>query len=105
MKLDIKFYVVLLTLCAFLSTGCAYSSFGHRDRECDPDERLDGLLSAYEAGRSKGVNKTGYVLVDCERARNGIERLALEFPGHARTLMAAGTSTVRPAMAPWMARH
>lgn len=82
---------LLLGLGALCLAGCASSSFGHRDEECGADERLDGLLTAYDEGRNDGVNSSGNLLVDCERARNAIERLALEFPTHARTLMAAGT--------------
>jgi len=91
MKSNTKMHTILLALAALLVTSCATSSFGHRDENCSPDDRLDGLLSAYEEGRSNGINSSGNLLVDCDRARNGVERLALEFPGHARTLMAAGT--------------
>lgn len=81
---------LLIAAVALFASGCASSSFGHRDENCSPDQRLDGLLQAYEEGRNDGINSSGNLLVDCERARNAIERLALEFPGHARTLMAAG---------------
>lgn len=86
-----KLSTIGLALAALFLGACASSSFGHRNEECGPDERLDGLLAAYEEGRSSGLNSSGNLLVDCERARNAIERLALEFPSHARTLMAAGT--------------
>ena len=76
---------------ALTMASCTSYSFGHRDEECDPDRRLDDLLTAYDEGRNEGVNSAGNVLVDCERARHAIERLALEFPAHTRTLMAAGT--------------
>jgi len=87
----LKLSTIGLALAALFLSACTTSSFGHRDENCSPDERLDGLLTAYEEGRSKGVNASGNLLVDCERTRNAIERLALEFPSHARTLMAAGT--------------
>jgi tetratricopeptide (TPR) repeat protein len=78
-------------LIVLVGSSCSTYSFGHRDESCSADERLATLLDAYESGRNAGVNSSGNVLVDCERARNAIERLALEFPGHAPTLMAAGT--------------
>jgi tetratricopeptide (TPR) repeat protein len=81
----------LVAVVALLASACSSYSFGHRDEECSPDERLDRLLDAYEAGRSAGINASGNLLVDCERARNAVERLALEFPNHPRILMAAGT--------------
>jgi tetratricopeptide (TPR) repeat protein len=91
MKSHIHIPAVLALVVALLASGCTSSSFGHRDENCSADQRLDGLLQAYEEGRNNGVNSSGNLLVDCERTRNAIERLALEFPGHARTLMAAGT--------------
>ena len=87
----VKLHALLLIVLALVASGCTSSSFGHRDENCSVDQRLDGLLQAYEEGRNNGVNSSGNLLVDCERTRNAIERLALEFPGHARTLMAAGT--------------
>jgi tetratricopeptide (TPR) repeat protein len=86
-----KLNSILISLCALLFAACATSSFGHRDENCNVDQRLDGLLAAYEEGRNDGINSSGNLLVDCERARAAIERLALEFPQHTRTLMAAAT--------------
>jgi len=81
---------LLLGLGALCLAGCASSSFGHRDDASSADEQLDYLLSSYESGRNDGINSSGNLLADGERARNAIERLALEFPSHTRTLMAAG---------------
>ncbi|MBL8861918.1 MAG: tetratricopeptide repeat protein [Planctomycetes bacterium] len=81
---------LLFALVALLAGGCATSSFGHRSENCDPDQRLEQLLDAYESGRNGGINSSGNLLADCQRARNAIERLALEFPAHAPTLLAAG---------------
>lgn len=91
MTIDKNFAATCLGLLVLLTSGCATGSFGHRDENCNPDQRLDQLLSAYEEGRNDGVNSSGNVLVDCERARNAIERLALEFPAHTPTLLAAAT--------------
>ncbi len=91
MKLNTILNTTLLAACALLLAGCASSTFGHRDDNCNVDQRLDQLLNAYEKGRNEGINSSGNLLIDCDRARAAIERLALEFPQHARTLMAAGT--------------
>lgn len=86
-----KLHTILIAACTLLFAACTTSTFGHRDDNCNVDQRLDQLLNAYETGRNEGLNSSGNLLVDCERARASIERLALEFPQHARTLMAAGT--------------
>ncbi len=91
MNIHTKLTTVSIALLLALTSACANSSFSHRDRNADPDRRLDQLLSAYEAGRSNGINSSGNMLVDADRTRNAIERLALEFPSHAPTLMAAAT--------------
>jgi len=91
MKLHTILNATLLAACTLLFAACATSTFGHRDENCNPDARLDELLNAYETGRNNGINSSGNLLVDCERARASIERLALEFPQHSRTLMAAAT--------------
>lgn len=75
---------LLLTICG---TSCKSYSFGHRDPNCNVDERLAGLLAAYDRAKQPGEHKKEY-LVDCDRVRNSIERLALEFPTHVPTLMA-----------------
>ncbi len=91
MKLNTILSAILLAACTLLFAACATESFGHRDENCSPDQRLDELLNAYETGRNNGINSSGNLLVDCDRARASIERLALEFPSHERTLMAAAT--------------
>src|SRR6185369_1711620 len=80
----------LLRLCAaasfvILSTGCTSYSFGHRDNNTNPDERLAALREEYE--QTKGGQHDQSVLVDSDRVRLEIERLALEFPNHVPTLM------------------
>jgi len=91
MTTNTKFISLCLGLLVLFTSGCTTGSFGHREENCNPDQQLDQLLTAYEEGRNDGVNSSGNVLVDCERARNAIERLALQFPAHAPTLLAAGT--------------
>lgn len=88
---NVNLSTLLLGLAALCLAGCASSSFNHRDDESTADAQLDNLLTAYETGRNDGINSSGNLLADGERARNSIERLALEFPSHVRTLMAAGT--------------
>jgi predicted Zn-dependent protease len=68
-----------------LSTGCTSYSFGHRDNNCNPDERLTALREEYE--QAKAGQHQQEILVDCDRVRLEIERLALEFPDHVPTLM------------------
>ncbi len=71
-------------------TACQGSSFGHRSPECDPDKRLAELLHDYDAcknGRGEG-DGGNQVLVDCDRVWNQIERLSMDFPRHAPSMMA-----------------
>lgn len=68
-----------------LTTGCTSFSFGHRDSNCNPDERLAALREQYEHGKA-GHHEQG-ILVDCDRVRLELERLSLEFPNHVPTLL------------------
>jgi tetratricopeptide (TPR) repeat protein len=76
-------------LLALAGASCATNySFGHRDPNCNPDERLEGLVAAYDECQ-QGCLKTGNSLVfDCSSESLAIERLAVEFPRHVPTLMA-----------------
>jgi tetratricopeptide (TPR) repeat protein len=65
--------------------ACTSYSFGHRDTNCDPDQRLDALLDQWEQGKDPN---SGRIVVDNDRIRYDIERLSLEFPAHVRTQMA-----------------
>lgn len=70
--------------------SCATNAMSHRTSNTNPDERLAELLKEYDRARS-GHTEGGdsdHVLIDGERVRNQIERLALEFPRHAPTLLA-----------------
>lgn len=80
---------ILAVALLLLGAACASNSFGHRDPNCDPDERLSELLHRYEdCKRGRCEDDTPHVLVDCDRAENDLERLALDFPRHVPTLMA-----------------
>lgn len=91
MKTNTKLTSICLGLLVLLTSGCVAGSFGHREDEAGPDQQLDQLLSAYEEGRSDGINSSGNLLVDPDRARNAIERLTLQYPSHPPTLLAAAT--------------
>lgn len=78
---------ILACLLTLSLAACTTASFGHRDRELNPDLRLAVLLDAYDQTRG-GEEESSRLVVDVGRARNAIERLSLEFPGHVPTLMA-----------------
>jgi tetratricopeptide (TPR) repeat protein len=84
MKLHQLIAPLLLVLVA---SGCTTYSFGHRDREADPDKRLAGLLDKYDKLKS-GEKVDDDILQDTDRVRLEIERMSLEFPTHVPTLMA-----------------
>lgn len=69
-------------------SSCKSDGFGHRPTSCDPDERLHDLLSQYDKCKNKDGKKGSHVLIDCDRIKNQIERLSLEFPKHVPTAMA-----------------
>jgi tetratricopeptide (TPR) repeat protein len=74
--------------------GCTSNSFGHRPESCDPDKRLADLVQVYTdclAGKAGEGSEANHILIDCDRARNQIERLSLEFPRHAPTLLQNAT--------------
>lgn len=83
-----KTHLLIATAALVITTSCTTYSFGHRDRNCNPDERLQGLVAAYDACKNGTAEEDGRILVDCDRQWNDIERLSLEFPGHTPTLMA-----------------
>ena len=73
--------------------SCAANSFGHRNPNCNPDERLAQLLSVYEDCKhghsTEGPGeKSPHIIIDCDRTANEIERLSLDFPHHVPTLLA-----------------
>jgi tetratricopeptide (TPR) repeat protein len=90
MRLHVRLLALsALALGAALATACASNSFGFRDQRCDPDERLDDLMDAWSDARKGDCDQNkGHVIIDCERVRNDLERLAFEFPAHVPTLMA-----------------
>lgn len=75
---------------ALACAACGTPDFGHRTEVVDADQRLDALLEAWRESRESGRQPSGsaHIVVDAQRARNEIQRLALEHPSHARTLMA-----------------
>ncbi len=80
----------LLALALAGLASCATNAMSHRTSNTNPDERLQELLVAYDRARSGHTEgkDSDHVLIDGERVRNQIERLALEFPRHAPTLLA-----------------
>lgn len=84
-----KTHLLIATATLVLSTSsCTTYSFGHRDRNCNPDERLESLVAAYDACKGGSAEDDGRLIVDCDREWNAIERLSIEFPEHAPSLMA-----------------
>lgn len=79
---------ITLVLLALVTSACTTSSFGHRDRNPDPDERLDALVAAYQESRGGRDANDTHLLADAGRQAAEIEQLALEFPRHTRTLQA-----------------
>jgi tetratricopeptide (TPR) repeat protein len=88
MKITTKLLVCCASLALF--TSCLSNSWGHRPQNADPEERLAELMTKYNECRGEDCQGDGtrHILVDAERYKNEIERLALEFPYHVPTLMA-----------------
>ena len=88
MQSHTKFLASITLALAF--SACGTPDFGHRTEVVDADQRLDALLEAWRESRESGRQPGGsaHIVVDAQRARNEIQRLALEHPSHARTLMA-----------------
>lgn len=82
-------HILALTALALLASSCKTNySFGHRDPNCDPDERLEGLVAAYDDCHDGRRQTSNEIVFDCSSEWLAIERLALEFPRHVPTLMA-----------------
>lgn len=79
-------------LLLLVASSCTSFSFGHRSRECDPDKRLAELIDDYDRSKAGETQDNGDILLDCDRARLEMERLALEYPGHVPTLMACAVT-------------
>lgn len=80
---------ILLCGVGLTTLSCQSSPFAHRSPNCDPDERLSQLLGEYDKCKGKDSDgRGGGVLVDCDRVKNLLERLAVEFPRHVPTAMA-----------------
>jgi tetratricopeptide (TPR) repeat protein len=86
MKLQHAFTLLAVAVCV---TSCNTNySFGHRDPNCNPDERLEGLVRAYDECHDGNENYSNGIIFDCSEEWLAIERLATEFPRHVPTLMA-----------------
>jgi tetratricopeptide (TPR) repeat protein len=83
------FSSVLLVL---LASACTTASFGHRSRESNPDVRLEELVNEYNDAKDGHAGHEGDILLDCDRVRLEMDRLAMEFPTHVPTLMACGVA-------------
>lgn len=101
-----------LALCVLATlSACNSPGMGYRSPETDPDVRLIGLMGVHRgedvtqscpngcADRGKPncercrhlIDERGRIVIDHERTRNAVERLAVEFPNHAPTLFAAAS--------------
>ena len=83
-------------LCAF--SGCAGPRDFQQATADDPQARLEGLLSAWHRAQADGrrceeARPGDTPIVDCERIRKQIERLAVEFPTHREVLLANAVVT------------
>ena len=92
MKLYKWTWLLLIGASLMVSTGCVSMS-GHRAAVLEPNVRLDQLLALYQDARHDGRScheiKRAYSAVnDCERIQREVERLAMEFPGNERIVMA-----------------
>ncbi|MBI5363312.1 MAG: hypothetical protein HZA53_09040 [Planctomycetes bacterium] len=86
-----KHSMKLLPALALLAlTACISNDWGHRPQSANPDKRLADLMESYEHAKSHHDqgDGTSHILVDAERVKNEVERLAIEFPRHVPTLMA-----------------
>lgn len=77
-----------IVLVGALASSCTTYSFGHRDRNCNPDERLAALLDQVDRCKEGKSEDNDHFVVDCDRARTEVKYLSLEFPKHVPTLMA-----------------
>ncbi len=75
-----------------LLAGCT-SMDSRREREPDPNERLDQMLALSESARREGdqcheIWTAKGQTVDCQRVQREVDRLYAEFPGNERIMMA-----------------
>jgi predicted Zn-dependent protease len=88
MKHSTSYFLAAIAI-AFVAS-CSTTTFGHRDPNCNPDERLAKLWQHYLDCKAGHIpdGQDAQVLFDCDRVLTDLERLALEFPRHPPTLMA-----------------
>ena len=83
--------VAPLFFIAVLQTAC--TSMNHyRDRDPNPEHRLDALLQAYEQASATGESclelwQVDSATIDCSRILREVERLYVEYPRNPRILM------------------
>lgn len=85
--------LLCVAVCSLTCAACTWPGRHGRDECCDPDARLATYLDLLDRAKASGSNcetyyEEGHVVVDCQRLRNEIERLNLDFPRHVPTLMA-----------------
>lgn len=94
LRSNLKPVRLLFTLAGALWLGACTSMDRMRERNPDPDERLNDLLHEYEEARRDGdlcreLWRVDSATIDCERIMREVERLYAEFPNHPRVLMTA----------------
>lgn len=92
MKLIILNRSCISLLLAALLGGCA-SMESQRERDPEPDARLDSMLELNEAAHRDGsqcreIWSAPGQTVDCQRVQREVDRLYAEFPNHERVIMA-----------------
>ena len=83
--------VTLLPAILMLATACT-SMDHYRDKDPDPNHRLDALLGSYEAASASGdacmeLWRVDSATIDCSRIMREVERLYAEYPRNPRILM------------------
>jgi len=88
-----KIIVRIPMLLAVLTLATACTSMNHyRDKDPDPNHRLDALLKSYETASDKGeacleLWRVDSATIDCSRIMREVERLYAEYPRNPRILM------------------
>ncbi len=89
-----RLLIALACLCfSAVGAGCARPRDFSQPSAADPQARLDFLLDAWQRAHADGrrceeVRPGDTPIVDCDRLRKQIERLAIEFPTHREILLA-----------------
>ena len=92
MRID-KVIARVALLLAVLTLGTACTSMDHyRERDPDPNHRLNALIGSYDAALAEGeacleLWKVDSATIDCSRILREVERLYAEYPRNPRILM------------------